>query len=191
MLSIVIPTYTITKSIEEMTIQAILSYKPFVEEIIITEDGGMFSPQIVSLVDKYIYTKNNQGFVKNVNQGWKLATEAYVAIVNSDTRLNTGSLRDLCIPNKITSPITRGQDVPLLAGHFFVCPRTFGTALLDERFKMFCSDADLEVRYGKDIQQVDSVSIWHELNQTIKLANLMDGTQLEKDREVGRILWSR
>ena len=183
-LSLIIPTLTLTKELESMAFCAIKSYEKQVNEIIVAEDGGFFSKKLSSLAEVYIHSSENMGFVRNVNNAWRFAQGDYVAIVNSDTLLHKGKLADLCIPGKITSPITKGQDVPLLAGHFFVVPRTFGVALFNERLHTFCSDADLENRYRDKIIQVPSVEIYHEINATLKVAGMMDDKQLTKDREI-------
>lgn len=184
MISLVIPTYILTKELEDITIQCIDSYRDQADEIIVSEDGGWFSPAILSKVDKYIYNKVNQGFVKNVNNAWKLTKHDYVAIVNNDTYLRKGNLEDLCFDGHITCPMTKGEVVPNLAGHFFMVPKVFGTALLNEELHTFCSDADLERRYPGAIVQIPSVEIWHEGNLTINTAGLNTGKQLEKDRKI-------
>lgn len=182
-LSIIIPTYTITQELELVAYTALQSYRDQVDEIIIAEDGGMFSPLLFEHADTYIHHQN-QGFVRNVNQAWRLAQGEYVAIVNSDTFLKDGNLEDLCNPTKITCPVTVGQDVPFLAGHFFVVPRRLGVALFDERLHMFCSDADIERRFWDRIIQVPSVEIYHEINKTLNTANLLTDENLDRDRKV-------
>jgi hypothetical protein len=189
MLSLVMPTFTISKKLEEMTLTAIASYKDQVDQLIVTEDGGFFSPRIFAEADVYLYHKN-YGYVKNTNSGWRLATEPYVAIVNSDTILRRGNLSDLCKRERICCPVTRGQNVDLLSGHFFVVPNNF-TPYFDQRFHTFCADAWLERQYADQIETVPSVEIYHEVNATLKEAEMVNGNQLEKDREVFRKLCSQ
>lgn len=185
MISLIIPTYTLTKELEDLTYQCIMSYSEQVDEVIVAEDGGMFSAKIGTLVDTYLYHSENQGFVKNVNEAWRLAKHEFVAIVNNDTYLRKGKLRDLCSPEFIVCPVTKGETVPLLAGHFFVVPSSvFGRGILDERLHTFCSDADLERRYPHSIVQNPGVEIWHEGNKTLEAAGLMDGKRLEEDRRI-------
>ena len=191
-LSIVIPTYTLTKELELFALLCINSLKgENVKEIIVCEDGGMYSEELKNASDIYLYTKENQGFTKNVNKGVELSTGDYIGIVNSDTRLVKGDISKLCIPDKVACPITRGQDVPGLAGHFFVVPRAVflerwedEAGLLDERMRNFCSDTDFERKVKNRIVHVDDVVIDHEINATIKVAGLMDGKQLEEDRKI-------
>lgn len=187
-ISAVIPTYTLTKELEELTYQCLysLAKTALIDEIIVCEDGGFYSSDLVRESSMYLYSRENQGFNKNVNKGIKLATGDYIAIVNSDTRFIRGDMKDLCVPGKVGCPTTRGQDVPGLAGHFFVAPRTIfdEVGFLNEDMKMFCSDADFETKVKDRIIQVPSVVISHEINATLKVAGLMDGKQLEIDREI-------
>lgn len=193
-LSVVLPIYTLSKKLEEMTLMAaVIGKMPEVDELIICEDGGMFSPRLFQAADVYLFSKQNEGFTKNVNKGLKLARGDYIAVINSDVQLslsytnlqNHATLANLCIPGKVTSPKTLNQDVPGLAGHFFVLSRTVlnERGYLDERLKMFCSDADYERRVKDIFQQVPEVGIYHEINATLKEAGLMDGKQLADDRE--------
>jgi len=138
-LSMVIPSYVLNLELQDMTENCILSYLDQVDEMIIIEDGGMFSINLQKLADTYIYHKDNRGFTENVNAGWKMARGEYVAIVNSDTYLTKGKLSDLCIPGKVTSPFFKNQDWSdfpnRLAGAFFVVPKVVSDkrGMLDER----------------------------------------------------------
>jgi glycosyltransferase involved in cell wall biosynthesis len=185
-LSLIVPTYTINKELEMLASMCLSSFFDQVDEIIVSEDGGFYSPEIERLCNVYIYSHDNVGFTKNVNRAWKLATGDYFAIVNSDVTYLSGNIKDLCVPGKVTSPETRGQPTPKMAGHFFVVPKEikekYGT--LDESMKMFCSDADYEKRIGEIFQKVSSVEILHGLNKTINAAGITNGTQLTEDREI-------
>jgi glycosyltransferase involved in cell wall biosynthesis len=183
-ISMVIPCYTLNKELEDLALIAGSSYLDQVDELIIVEDGGMFSPKLQALADIYIHNKDNKGFSKAVNQGVKICTKEYVMVVNSDTVLREGDLQDLCIEDIVTSPATQNQEVPMLAGHFFVVPWSIvlQRGLLDERAKNFASDANYEARVADIFQQVPSVTIYHELNRTINVAGLTE-EDVEKDRQ--------
>jgi len=185
-ISAVIPTYTLNKDLEKVANITISEIRSKVDEIIIVEDGGMYSPWLQSNSDKYLYHSKNVGFTKNVNLGLQIAEGEYIAVVSSDISQIIGEIDDLCIPGRVTSPITKNQDVPLLAGHFFVIPRT----VLDERgflndsMRIFCSDADYEERIKDIFEQVPTVKILHGINTTLKVADLMGGEQLKVDRAI-------
>jgi GT2 family glycosyltransferase len=191
-LSIVIPTFTINKELEQMAHDCAYYYffNPDVYEVIVCEDGGFYSNQISAMSNVYIYSKDNVGFTKNVNRGLKIASGDYIAVVNSDTQIaeskTTGSLLDLCIPGKVACPITLGQDVPLLAGHFFVAPYDIWKEVeyLDERMHTFCSDADFERKVKDRIVQVPTVSIYHEIGSTLNAASIFQTERLEEDRKI-------
>ena len=182
-ISIIIPTYTLNKELEMLAATCIDSFGLQGSEIIVAEDGGFFSPILLNKATHYLYKQENRGFVKNVNDAWRLARGEYVAIVNSDTMLRKGNLDDLCIPGKITSPVTVNQNVEFMAGHFFVVPRKVGVAFLDERLINHCSDAHMEKVYKDIIMQVPSVEIYHEINATLRVAGVLNGDPLEEDRK--------
>jgi hypothetical protein len=169
-LSIVIPTYTVNKEVEEITVGCILSLAKdmAIKEIIVTEDGGFFSPQFMELADIYIYSKSNIGFSSNANRGWRVATGDYVAIVNSDITLREGELSALCIPGKVTSPETINEAQPRLAGHFFVVPKEVAVerGMLLEEMKLYCSDSEYDNRVADIFQSVPTVKIVHHTQAT-------------------------
>jgi len=180
-LSIVIPTYTITQELEEVAVSCILSLAGdmAIHEIIVTEDGGFFSPQLMELADVYIYNKGNRGFTLNVNQGWRAATGDFVAIVNSDITLREGELSSLCIPGKVTSPVTINESQPRLAGHFFVVPKEVKEerGMLMEEMRLYCSDSEYDARVADIFQSVPEVKIFHHTQATTKS---MEGDKIEK-----------
>lgn len=195
-LSIVIPTFTINKELEQMAhaCAMYLYWSPEVDEVIVCEDGGHYSNYLNTAADVYIYSRDNVGFTKNVNRGLKIASGEYIAVINSDTQIaqakTTGNLLDLCIPDKVACPVTLGQEVPLLAGHFFVAPRKIWEEVgyLDERMHTFCSDADFERKVKDKIVQVPTVSIYHEVGATLDAAGIFQTERLEEDRRIYREL---
>jgi len=186
MLSIVIPTYTLNKELEELAIRCLLSYKDYADEVIVTEDGGMFSPMLMEMSDHYIYNKKNVGFTRNVNTGWRFSSGDYTAIINSDTELTSGNLADLCIPGKVTSPHISNQYIDRLAGPFFVVPETVKEerGLLIEDMKTYSSDSEFDARVADIFMKVPSVVIYHEQAQTVKAAGVEGGAEQARDREI-------
>lgn len=187
-LSIVIPTYTINPDLEEKAVSAILSYSGdmSVKEIIVVEDGGFFSPSLMELADIYIYNKGNTGFTATVNRGWKLATGDYTAIINSDTLLREGELKDLCIPGKVTSPEIMGQEIEYLAGPFFVIPKEVREerGMLLEDMKNYSSDSDYDHRVRDIFEKVSSVKVFHYVSSTVDAAGVNVLEHQDKDNEI-------
>ena len=185
-ISVVIPAYTLNEQLEEFTLQCIRSYKYQADEIVVTEDGGHYSPEIMSLADSYIYNWKNEGFTVNVNRGWRFAKYPYVAIVSTDTYLLEGDIHDLCIPDKVTSPEIRNQYIDRLAGPFFVVPKTIrdSRGYLMEEMKMYSSDSEYDHRVKDIFQKVPSVLIWHHQAQTVKAAKVEGGETQRRDREI-------
>ena len=183
-LSIVIPTYTLTKDLEKIALRATLSYRKQADEVIISEDGGKFSLQLMKVADIYCYGKHNVGFTKNVNRGWKLASGDFVAIVNSDTKLVSGNLKDLCIKGKVTSPKIVNQHIDGLAGPFWVTPKevTKEKGYLIEAMRTYYSDEEYKRRVAKIFQKVPSVKIEHRQAQTVKAAGI-EG-KMDADKKV-------
>jgi len=185
-ISLVIPTYTITKELEEFAIRACLSYREEVDELIVCEDGGLLSQNLLQLADSYLYNKDNRGFTANVNRGWRYATGDFIMIANSDTSLHQGHLRDLCIPGRVTSPEIISQYVPHLAGSFFCVPKevTRERGYLLEDMRTYSSDSEYDVRVRDIFQKVPSVRIFHEMMQTVKAAGVEGGEEQERDRRI-------
>jgi GT2 family glycosyltransferase len=102
-----------------------------------------------------------------------MATGDYIACVSNDTRLVKGSLRDLCVPNTVTSPTVENQkNIKDFAGSFFVVPRNIyqKIGMLDERMKIFYSDEDYKRRLlgaSVPLKMVETVIIHHLVGQTV------------------------
>lgn len=182
-ISMVIPLRTVNQELEDMTLSCIASYLEQVDEMIVVEDGGIFSPKILNVVDHYLYSKENVGFTKTVNRGWKYASGDYVMIVNSDTTLLSGSLDDLCIPGKVTSPRIVNEIVPFLAGAFFTVPATIAHSrgFLNENMRMYNSDSEYDHRIRDIFVSVDSVHVHHEMHKTTKAAKINQEIEREVD----------
>lgn len=174
-LSIVIPCYTLNEDLEEKADFAAASYRANgADEIIIVEDGGNYSQTLRDMADIYVYCKDNVGFSKTVNRGWKLSCGNYTGIVNSDTYWMKGNLKDLCVDGKVTSPNIITGDAGHMAGSFFVVPRLMSEryGMLNEKLRNFCSDTDYEWRVYPHIKRIDSVEVGHDVNSTLKAANI-------------------
>jgi len=185
-ISMVIPCYTKTKELEEQALMAIASYKDQVDELIVIEDGQMFSSKLMEASDIYIYNKNNIGFTANVNRGWRMANGEYVCIVNSDTILREGDLNDLCTPGKVTSPLIVNQYIDRLAGPFWCAPRevTEKYGYLMEEMILYSSDSEYDERVKDVFQKVQSVKIFHEMAQSVKAGGVEGGVTQQRDREI-------
>ena len=174
MITMIIPTYTLNDELEELAEFGALSYRPQVDELIIMEDGGKYSEILREIADIYIYSKENQGFTKNVNKGWYISSGDWTMIVNSDTQLISGNLKDLCI-DKVTCPITHTENVPYFWGAFFCVPKKIREeyGLLKEGTdKNFGSDSEYEKRIGHIYQLIQTVEVLHHLNKTWKAAGI-------------------
>jgi glycosyltransferase involved in cell wall biosynthesis len=185
-ISLVILTYTLDKKLEELAIRCALSYREQVDQLIVSEDGGFFSPELYKLSDLYILGKENVGFTKNVNRGWKNAQGDFVMIVNSDTQLMRGNLSNLCIEGKITSPIIANQYIDRLAGCFWCAPKevTKNRGYLLEDMKTYSSDSEYDNRVADIFQKVESVKIYHKMMQTVRVAGVEGGEEQQRDREI-------
>lgn len=175
-LSMIIPTYSVTPELAEMAEFCALSYREQVDELIICEDGGQFSQDLMDIADIYIYSKKNEGFTKNVNKGWNIASGDYSMIVNSDTQLMNGNLKDLCIPATVTCPITHTENVPYFWGAFFCVPKEIKEryGMLNDTLpdKNYGSDSEYEKRISNIYKPVQTVEILHHMAQTSKAAGI-------------------
>lgn len=184
MFTIIIPTYTANKYLEDMAVRCAQSYRPYCDDMIICEDGQNYSKQLMKIADTYIYNRKNLGFTGNVNRGWRFSPSEYVGIVSSDTYLVHGNPRDLCIPNKVTSPLIENQRIENLAGPFWVTPKsiTEKVGYLIEGMKTYYSDTEYDRRVAKYFKKVPSVVIRHHGAQSVTAAGL-EGNMVE-DKKV-------
>lgn len=183
MLSIVIPTYTLNSYLENMAMCAVESYKGQ-GEIIVVEDGQMYSQKLMDMADTYIYNKENVGFTKNVNRGWRYATGEWVGIISSDTYLVSGNLKDMCIKGKVTSPEVINQtNITGLTGSFFIVHNsiTKDRGYLIETMRTYYSDEEYANRTRDVFEKVNSVKIFHHMAQSVSTSN-KDKTDSETDR---------
>lgn len=96
---------------------------------------------LVGADEVLIIVNDKIGFGKAVNIGLKIASGDYICVVNNDVEV-IGNIRDLCIPDTVTSPVVNGR-VQVFWGCFFVLPRS-----VYEKVGGF--DEDFEVGYFED-----------------------------------------
>lgn len=182
--TLVIPTYTVTGELEDMALKCIRSHRDQVDTIIVSEDGGAWSSSIRDLVDIYVYGKNNVGFTKNVNRGWRLSQSDFTIIVNSDTYLLDGNIDDLCQEGFVMSPrVDNLSNYPGFVGSYWVTPKeiTEKFGMLDERLKTYQSDMDYYERIKPMFKKGESVSIYHTKSQTLLAANIDREQEMNDD----------
>lgn len=163
-LSLVLPCYSLNNRLESLAIRAAQSYALQVDELIVSEDGGHVNPALVGYSDIYVYSAANTGFTAAVNRGWKLATGDYVIIANSDTWITSGTLKDLCIPDKVISPASMVTGSYPFCGAFFVVPRSVFEeyGMLDESMLHYYSDTDYARRVKAHLATSTGVTIRHD-----------------------------
>jgi len=169
--TLVIPTYTISKHLEELALRCAASHRNQVQQIIITEDGGRYSEKLRMMADLYLYNRDNVGFTKNLNRGWKLVDTDFAILANSDTTLLSGNLLDICKPASVCCPeVENLSHYPGFMGHYFVVPRTIRDdyGLLDERLVNFESDMEYYDRIQHLFEKDPRVVIHHEQHQTLQ-----------------------
>jgi glycosyltransferase involved in cell wall biosynthesis len=131
-LSVVIPHWPIDHEVDVALRQCISSLPNDCEKIVVVNEGT--------------------GFARNVNIGLALATGDYVAVIGNDSVLVEGDLRDLCVPDTVTSPVVVGKpgiEPGGFHGACWVAPRAVLDRVgpLDERFEgAFFEDDDLLAR---------------------------------------------
>ncbi len=184
MLSLVLLSYSANDHLKDLARKALKSYENQADEVIIIEDGGMFDPEQRDLSDIYVYNKENRGFTHSVNQGIKIAHGDYIALVNNDTYLKGGKLKDLCIKDTVASPRVENQKGFEFAGSFFVLPKTVieKIGLMDESMKIYYSDTEYLDRINKNkipTKMINSVVIHHYICQSVPYTKVSYG----KDKE--------
>lgn len=169
-LSIVIPCYAHNDATVAVTYSAIMNYRDLCDELIVVLDGGKYEYVPGFRVFDHsnyilVFSSDNRGFTKAVNIGWNVASCDYIAIVNSDTFIEDGNIKDLCIPKTITHPRVITSSNRSQFGAFFVVPKTIKSRL-DERFRMYYSDDDFYRRHEDRIQYVPQVTVRHAYGYT-------------------------
>lgn len=151
MLSVIIPHYPYNDGINE-TLQRCVDSIDFDELILVVN--------------------NKDGFAKSVNRGLKLAHGDHLLVLNNDTVLRKGKLKNLC-KDYVTSPRINGKKQNF-NGACFCLPRDVYEIIgdLDERFEIgFYEDDDYLKRLeASDIEVgcISEVDLDHEGGATIK-----------------------
>jgi len=160
-LSVILPALYLTAKHYVLTKECLESLKG-VDEIVLVESGEkpsdfkadikVFSPKPLTVAEVW-------------NVGAKKATGDFLAIINNDTKLIEGNLKDLCQDGIVTSPVINGikQD---FWGPFFVLPKEVYQKIgeFDERFRNYCEDDDYRERLkmaGIKMMCVETVKISH------------------------------
>lgn len=143
-------------------ISVIIPHYPFNDEI---NDTLKKCETSLSHYDELVLVVNDKiGFAKAVNYGLKLAKGDYLMVVNNDIVWRTGDLRELCIPNVVTSPTVNSKDQKFW-GCFFCIPRNIYEKIggLDEQFEIgYFEDDDFIKRLelaGVEMRCINSCDI--------------------------------
>ena len=93
--SIIIPIWNINEDLEQLTKNALDSFKQTLsteedefELIIIDNDSPITTNDFVYGSNIYLRNKSNLGFPKAVNQGFKIASGEFIAVVNNDVKVS-------------------------------------------------------------------------------------------------------
>ena len=127
MLSLVIPAFSVSMELKNITLNCIESFRPYVDEVIVSDDSDIYWRDLHHASDQYLLHPR-MGYTKNLNMGWRLARGEYVLHASGDCRLIAGNPLDLCIPNTVTSPRVQAveSDPPRgnLSGACFLAPKS-------------------------------------------------------------------
>ena len=164
-LTVIVPTYTISEQLCIMASQNALIWKQQADELIISEDA-QYCRSLARIPDIYLLHPN-LGPCENMNLAWKLALVQgadYVAIADSDVTWASGSLRDMCIPGKVTIPINNQHPDMHLVAPMVVVPATVAAErglyeCLGHRNEGF--DYRLQQRVRDILETVESCKIDH------------------------------
>lgn len=133
MLSVVIPAWSGTEELADMAYKLAQSVRLMCDELVITEDGE-FSTDLCLISDIYLQNHPRLGHARNLSRGFDHSTGNFVALIDSDIKIEQGTLRDLCMPETIVYPewnlASWEQYLPrqghkTLAAWFLVAPRSF------------------------------------------------------------------
>lgn len=133
----------------------------------------LLSDCVASLVgcDELIiqFDKTGEGYSKTVNKGVARSHGDYIAVMNNDTRMLDGSLKDYCKPNTICRPTIVGE-----AGKFAlaVMPRTVWDLVggLDEGFHIGFYEDKLFLNIAESkgvVLETLKLRLWHKGHATI------------------------
>lgn len=118
-LSVVVPAWSATPEIVEMTLGLADRVRPMCDELVISEDGP-YCQALEDIADIYLLHPR-LGHGANLNLGFRASTGEYVALLDSDIKIESGSLRDMIIPEKVVCP--KHPTYAEFQGWFVVAPR--------------------------------------------------------------------
>lgn len=107
---------------------------------------------------------NGDGFAKTVNKGIQRARGDFIAIVNDDTKMLNGSIKDMCHKGSLVRPRLIGGELAKFA--FVVIDREVlnKVGLMDERFEVgYYEDDEFLLRCKKaGVRFIsDPTPVWH------------------------------
>jgi len=124
MISVIIPYWESTPEKKEVLKKCTKSLKGHDEIIIVWND--------------------RMGFAPSINRGLANAQGDYLIVMNDDVELESGNLKELCVPDTVTSPLNGGRAYPHIWGSCFCIPRRIYNRIggLDERYETSYFDDD-------------------------------------------------
>lgn len=170
-LTIVIPAYS-REGLGEMAAENLEAWDGQCDEIIVSEDWE-YCEALAKIADFYIL-HSTLGTAESTNLAWKMAYERgadFVAIMDTDVRWHSGSLRDLCVRGQVSVPRCVQFPERISVAPMMVVP--FGVALFSGYYnpavgalKWF--DQDFGSRVRQITKKVDSLEIDHIGGATVK-----------------------
>lgn len=165
--AVVIPAYSATRELGDWAVKTALTWKPLCDDLIITEDSA-YHRELHEIADLYILHEQLWP-AKNINLGWQIALMRgadYVAMMDLDAHWISGSLREACLPGKVTVPSIIQHPDTVSIGPMFIVPKEISTerGFLDPekgpRLQWF--DADYHVRVNDIIFQSRQLKVYHD-----------------------------
>lgn len=158
-----------------MTTSVIIPHWPLNQELDMLLEHcvrSLHADEIIVVVNEGI------GFAKAVNQGLRLAHGDYLFVVNNDTVVLAGDIKDMCVPDTVTVPKIHGQ-VDEMPRAFYCMPRSVYKLVggYDERFEMgYFEDDDFITRLSKYEVLIKTVG-------TVEVSHLGGTTMHQLDRD--------
>jgi hypothetical protein len=165
--AVVIPAYSSNDGLGDWAMRTALTWKPHCDDLIISEDGG-YHKGLHEIADLYILHEQLWP-AKNMNLGWQIALARgadFVAIMDLDAHRVDGSLREACLPGKVTVPSIVQHPETVSIGPMFIVPkeiageRGFLDPIKGPRLQWF--DADYHVRVNDIIIQSRQLKVYHD-----------------------------
>lgn len=164
--AVVIPSYSSSQALGEWAARTAQTWRDQCDDLIITEDAG-YSEACHFHSDLYMLHEQLWP-AKNMNLGWQTALMRgadFVAIMDLDAHWVSGSLREACVPGKVTVPSITQHPETVSIGPMFIVPkevaesRGFLDPIKGPRLQSF--DADYHVRVNDIILQSKQLKVYH------------------------------